>query len=331
LDQAITQIGSDGATIVRKQVEDMLGLADRGRVLDLFELVMQGDIKAALERLGELHGLGTEPETVVQELSEISHWLTRIKVAPAAAEARDVADADAARAKEMAGRLSIPVLARTWQMLLKGLDELQSAPSPLLAAEMLLVRLAYVADLPPPSALAALLETGGAAAGAPATSASAPRLVPAETAPDLVTPVEDAILAPGLMEAPAEAPAPPQPATFAEAVDLFRQHDRPRLHSWLHDHVRVVHFEPGQIEIARAEQAPPAWHQEVAQCLSHWTGMPWRVRAVDGPGAPTLAELAATEQQARIDALAGDPRIKPILERFPGARIVDVRSAAPAP
>jgi DNA polymerase-3 subunit gamma/tau len=310
----------------------MLGLADRGRVLDLFELVMRGAIKDALDRLGELHDLGSEPETVVQELLEISHWLTRIKVVPAAAEARDVAGADAARAKEMAARLSIPVLARTWQMLLKGLDELQSAPSPLLAAEMLLVRLAYVVDLPPPSELVALLKTGGATAAARA-SGPVPRPVPAEVAPaDLVAPVEDAIVAPGLAEPPAaEAPVPPQPTTFAEAVELFRRHDRPRLHSWLHDHVRVVHFEPGQIEIERAGQTPPAWHQEVAQCLSQWTAMPWRLRAADGPGAPTLAETAAAEQQARIDALAGDPRIKPILERFPGARIVDVRSAAPAP
>jgi DNA polymerase III subunit gamma/tau len=254
-------------------------------------------------------------------------------VVPAAADARDVAGADAARAKEMAGRLSIPVLARTWQMLLKGLDELQSAPSPLLAAEMLLVRLAYVADLPPPSELAALLDGRGATAGPTATAAATPRPAPAEVGPaELITPVEDAIVAPGLMEPPAaEAPIPPQPQTFADAVALFRRHDRPRLHSWLHDHVRVVQFEPGQIAIERAEQAPPAWHQEVAQCLSQWTGMPWRVRAVDQPGAPTLAELAAAEQQARIDALAVDPRIKPILERFPGAKIVDVRKAAPAP
>jgi DNA polymerase III subunit gamma/tau len=333
LDQAITLLGGAGAPITARQVEDMLGLADRGRVLDLFELVMRGDIKEALGRLGELHDLGTEPETVVQELLEISHWLTRIKVVPAAAEARDVASADAARAKEMALRLSIPVLARTWQMLLKGLDELQTAPSPLLAAEMLLVRLAYVADLPPPSELARLLEGSGATAGATATAAATPRPVPAEVGPaERITPVEDAIVAPGLMEPPpAEAPTPPQPQTFADAVALFRRHDGPRLHSWLHDHVRVVQFEPGTIEIERADNAPPAWHQEVAQCLSHWTAMPWRVRAVEGPGAPTLAELAAAERQARIEALAGDPRIKPILERFPGAKIVDVRSTARAP
>ena len=332
LDQAITLLGGDGAPISARQVEEMLGLADRGRVLDLFELVMRGAIKEALDRLAELYDLGTEPQTVVQELLEISHWLTRIKVVPVAADARDVAGEDAARARGMAERLSIPVLARAWQMLLKGLDELQTAPSPLLAAEMLLVRLAYVADLPPPAALAALLEGGGRPAAAP-VSGAAPAPVPAVAAPaEPSEPAGDAVVAPGFAEPhAAEAPAPPRPATFAEAVDLFRRNDRPRLHSWLHDHVRVVRFEPGQIEIEHAGQVQAAWHSEVAGCLSEWTAMPWRLRAVDGPGAPTLAEFAAAEQQARIEAMAGDPRIKPILDRFPGARIVDVRSAAPAP
>ncbi len=185
LDQAITLIGGDGAPIAVRQVEDMLGLADRGRVLDLFELVMRGAIKDALDRLGELYDLGAEPETVIRELLEISHWLTRIKVVPAAAEARDVASADAERAGAMAARLSIPVLARTWQMLLKGLDEMQSAPSPLLAAEMLLVRLAYVADLPPPAELASLLKADGASAGAAMVSASPPRPdTPADRPPE---------------------------------------------------------------------------------------------------------------------------------------------------
>ncbi|HEX5079215.1 MAG TPA: DNA polymerase III subunit gamma/tau [Geminicoccaceae bacterium] len=331
LDQAITLLGGSAPITVR-QVEDMLGLADRGRVLDLFERVMRGDVKEALDRLGELHDLGSEPETVVREMLEISHWLTRIKVVPAAAEARDTASADAARAKEMAGRLSIPVLARAWQMLLKGLDELQAAPSPLLAAEMLLVRLAYVADLPPPAELRALLGTGGAAAPAPrAEPVAGPAVAPAAPM-DLVGPAEDAIVAPGLAEAPpTEAPVPAQPQTFAEAVELFRRNGQPRLYSWLRDHVRLVRFAPGQIEIERSEQAPPAWQQEAADYLSRWTATPWRVRPVDEPGTPTLAEQAAAAQRARIDALAGDPRIKPILERFPGARIVDVRSSVPAP
>jgi DNA polymerase-3 subunit gamma/tau len=228
----------------------------------------------------------------------------------------------------MAERLSIPVLARAWQMLLKGLDELQTAPSPLLAAEMLLVRLAYVADLPPPAELKALLGAAGSA-GAASTAAAAPT---PDALVELVAPAAEASVAPGLAEPPPpETPAPAQPQTFAAAVELFRRNGQPRLYSWLHGHVRLVRFAPGQIEIERNEQAPPAWHQEVAECLSQWTAMPWRLRPVDGPGAPTLAEQAAAEQQARIEALSGDPRIKPILERFPGARIVDVRSTAPAP
>jgi DNA polymerase-3 subunit gamma/tau len=324
LDQAITLIGSDGAAITAGQVEDMLGLADRSRVLDLFELVMQGRVKDALERLGELYDLGTEPETVVQELLEISHWLTRIKVVPEAAETREVAGADSDRARAMAERLGIPVLARTWQMLLQGLDELQTAPSPLLAAEMLLVRLAYVADLPPPAELARLL--GGAATADREAATASPAAAEAVLAEASVAG------APGLSEPePAPAPTPPEPRSFAEAVALFREHDRPRLHSWLHDHVRLVQFEPGQIEIERHEQAPPAWYQEAGQCLSLWTGRDWRIRSVDRPGSETLAELAAAEQQARIAAAAGDPRIKPILERFPGARIVEVRSEALLP
>jgi DNA polymerase-3 subunit gamma/tau len=314
LDQAISLIG-DGAPITVGQVEDMLGLADRGRVLDLFERVMQGDIKGALDRLAELYDLGTEPLTVIQELLEISHWLTRIKVVPAAAEARDVAADDAARAGAMAQRLSVPVLARTWQMLLKGLDEVQSAPSPLLAAEMLLVRLAYVADLPPPAELAAALKPKRSAAPGP-QPATAEVIVARDPPPG-----------PGLAEPPAApAPTPPSPGSFAEAVELFRLHDQPRLYSWLHDHVRVVHFEPGRIEIAQAAEVPAAWPQEAAQCLSQWTASAWRLRAVEGPGAATLAELAAARQLARIESLAGDPRIKPILEHFPGARIVEVRA-----
>jgi DNA polymerase-3 subunit gamma/tau len=109
-------------------------------------------------------------------------------------------------------------------------------------------------------------------------------------------------------------------------VELFRLHDQPRLYSWLHYHVRVVHFEPGRIEIEQAAEVPAAWPQEAAQCLSQWTASAWRLRAVEGPGSATLAELDAARQRARIETLAGDPRIKPILEHFPGARIVEVRA-----
>ena len=165
LDQAIALAG-DGATIAAAQVQAMLGLADRSRVLDLFEQVARGKVKEALDTLAELYALGTEPEAVLQDLLEISHWLTRIKVAPEAAEGFGVAQQDVARGRALAEGLSMPVLARAWQMLLKGLDDVRLAPSPLLAVEMVLVRLAYAADLPPPSELVRRLADGAAAEGA---------------------------------------------------------------------------------------------------------------------------------------------------------------------
>jgi DNA polymerase III subunit gamma/tau len=308
LDQAIALAGA-GATIAAAQVQAMLGLADRSRVLDLFEQVAGGAIKEALDTLAELYALGTEPEAVLQDLLEISHWLTRIKVAPEAAEAFGVAQQDVARGRALAERSSMPVLARAWQMLLKGLEDVRLAPSPLLAAEMVLVRLAYAADLPPPSELVRGLADGAAAEPAGRRS----------WAPDG---------APAASEAAPEAPV--APASFAEAVALFERFGEPMLHGWLYQAARLVHFEPGRIELRLGPGTPPDLPGRVAAALGRWTGQPWLVSlAGDGQrAAPTLAEQAAAARRQHLAALAEDPRIKPVLEHFPGAAIVDVRPAA---
>ena len=309
LDQAIALAG-DGAAITAAQVQAMLGLADRSRILDLFEHVASGAIKEALDSLAELYRLGTEPEAVLQDLLEISHWLTRIKVAPEAAEGFGVAQQDVARGRALAESLSMPVLARAWQMLLRGLDDVRLAPSPLLAVEMVLVRLAYAADLPPPSELARQLTEGPGAAGAE-RPAPAPR-------PDG---------APALATAPQ---APVAPASFAEAVALFERFGEPMLHGWLYQAAQLVHFEPGRIELRLPTGSPPDLAGRVAAALGRWTGQRWLVSlaGVDQPAAPALAEQAAAARRQHLEALAEDPRIKPVLEQFPGAAIVDVRPAA---
>jgi DNA polymerase-3 subunit gamma/tau len=321
LDQAIALHGADAeAAITMTQVQDMLGLADRGRVLDLFERLAQGDLKGALDGLRELYDLGTEPEAVLQDLLEISHWLTRIKVTPEAADAFGVAATDAQRGRALTSRLSVPVLARNWQMLLKGLDDVRQAPSPLLAAEMVLVRLAYVAELPPPAELARRLAGGREP---PPTAARAARSVGAGATALAVAEPEPA---------PFETPAPElvQPTSFAEAADLFRRFGEPMLHGWLYQAAHLVHFEPGRIELRLGAGTPAGLSGRIAAALGRWTGRPWLVSvAADGAAAaPTLAEQATAAKRARIDALARDPRVRPILESFPGARIVDVRSAA---
>ena len=310
LDQAIALAG-DGAGITAAQVQAMLGLADRSRILDLFEHVARGAIKEALDGLSELYALGTEPEAVLQDLLEISHWLTRIKVAPEAAQAFGVAQQDVLRGQELASALSMPVLARAWQMLLKGIEDVRLAPSPLLATEMVLVRLAYAADLPPPSELLRRA-SDEAGAGAPdLVSASRPES-PATTTHATA---HEARVSPG---------------SFPEAVALFERFREPMLHQWLYQTAQLVHFEPGRIELRLAGRTPPDLPGRVAAALQGWTGRTWLVSVADDEqaAAPTLAEQAAAARRARIDAAAEDPRIKPVLQQFPGAAIVDVRPAA---
>ena len=169
LDQAIAH----GAGVVSEdRVRDMLGLADRAQVLDLFDAVMQGDVRLALGLLGEQYSAGADPVVVLQDMLELSHWLTRLKVAPDAGDDVTVSQETRQRGREMAAKLSMPTLARTWQMLLKGLDETRLSEAPLTAAEMVLVRVAYVADLPAPADLVRQLRAGSAGSagskGAPA-------------------------------------------------------------------------------------------------------------------------------------------------------------------
>jgi DNA polymerase-3 subunit gamma/tau len=243
-----------------------------------------------------------------------------------------VGQADVARGRAMAGRLTMAVLGRAWQMLLRGLEELRLAPHPLLAAEMLLVRLAYVADLPPPAELARAAAGGAAPAGGerePALSRArdaTPAL--AEPAPSRTPDATPALAEPAPVEAAPIAPA--APADFSEAVELFRRHGEPMLHGWLYGGAHLVQFEPGRIELRLAPGAPPDLAKRAADLLGRWTARPWSIGVVSEPerGAPSLAEQAAADKRARIDILAADPRVRPVLESFPGARIVDVRPAA---
>src|SRR5690606_38326005 len=159
LDQAIAH-GVDGA-VDAEVVRAMLGLADRGLILDLFDLVMRGDIKGALGQIAEMYRAGADPVVVVQDLLDLTHWMTRLKIVPDAAEGLAVSEAERGRASDMAGRLPMAALTRAWQMLLKGLAEVQSAPQPLAALEMVLVRLAYAAELPAPADLVKALTPDG--------------------------------------------------------------------------------------------------------------------------------------------------------------------------
>ena len=340
LDQAMA-LGGGGVTA--EQVRSMLGLADRGQILDLFEKVMQGDIAAALEQLAAMYRDGADPLVVVQDLMDLTWWLTRVSVVPEAADDSTVADADRTRGRAIAEELSIPVLSRAWQVLLKGLGEVQVAPAPLQAAEMLLVRLAYMAELPAPGDLARELHEGKtdpAPAPAPvpdvppaggnggaARAVSGGAAVAAESRPEpQETPAPEPVPAP---QASADAQASPQ--NFAELVALFEARREAVLHTHLWRNVHLVRFEPGRLEFRPGGHAPRDLANRIGSHLSEWTGRRWVVSVSGEPGAPTLAEQAEKAELKEREAAARHPLVQAARKAFPGARITKVRPAGAAP
>ncbi len=334
LEQAIA-LGA--GTITEATVRDMLGIADRGLLFDLLEAVLGGDAARALAVMAKLYEGGADPVMVLQDLLELSHFLTRLKLAPSAGEGDPMIEGDRARALPLAQKLGMPVLARCWQMLLKGLGEAQIAPSPLQAAEMVLVRLAYVADLPPPAELVKAMESGrpvpAGMASPPAAVAPAPSPRPAmldgtaPAGPRLARAAQPATAsAPVAVAAPAPAEGTPAlPQSFREVVELFAQHREALLRSHLWAHCHLVHFEPGRIELRLAEAAPRDLPNRLGQLLGEWTQTRWVVSVSTAEGEPSLKEQAEARGRALRDAAEEHPTVRAVLDAFPGARIEAVR------
>jgi DNA polymerase III subunit gamma/tau len=324
LDQAIA-LG--GGAIAEDAVRDMLGIADRGLVLDLFETVLQGDAAGALQRMASLYEGGADPLMVLQDLLELAHFVTRLKLVPDAGEEDPALAGERKRGRALAQKLAMPALARAWQMLLKGIGEVQHAPSPLQAAEMVLVRLAYVADLPAPADLVRELERGREGGAAPAASSRAPSgsarmALPADgvgSAAPRLAPAE-----------PAASPALPQPQSFLEVVELFDQHREAMLRAHLFAHVHLVRFEAGRIEFRAALGAPRDLSNRLGQLLTEWTGTRWIVSVSGEEGQPTLREQAEARDASLKSEAARHPLVRKVLETFPGARIDAVRELGQA-
>ena len=331
LDQAIAH--GEGDMITADTVRQMLGLADRGRVLDIFENLMGGKLAEALTDLGGLYGAGADPLAVTQDLLETSHFLTRVKVAPAAQGFFDGGSGEAKRAAELAAKLSVASLTRAWQILLKGLFEVRDATRPISACEMVLIRLAHAAELPPTDKLVKdLMESGSIPAprgggGAPAPSSSS-RVPVASGA---------AMLARAPMPAPSLNGSAPTAAirTLEDIVALCEPRSELRVN--LEHNVHLVHLEPGRIEIRPNSRAPRTLANDLQQKLRGVTGERWTVSIASQGGAPTLSEQKQAVKSARFEAVAQEPMVRAVLDRFPGAEIVAVRDtiapdvAAPMP
>jgi DNA polymerase-3 subunit gamma/tau len=328
LDQAIAHTGASKDTpITAESLHDLLNLADQTATLSLFEAVMKGDSQAALSQLAEAHGRGTDPAGLIAELAEIVHAATRAKVMPDHPSDALTGD-NQARLAEMAKDLSVKVLSRAWQMLLKGLDELSRAPKPLIAAEMILVRLCYVADLPTPDeAIKALGE------GAPlGTSAPQPATPPPSngggTRASLALAPQSEVPAPVAVQAP-KAEAKPQPVALRDLdalIALAEKNGNRALPPLIRAYIRPVSFGENQLEIGLAAGAPQAFVGDLAEALKSWTGTRWMISVNSQADAQTLNELAAEREVARKADASQHPTVQAIMEAFPGATITGVRS-----
>jgi DNA polymerase-3 subunit gamma/tau len=272
---------------------------------------------------------------VLQDLLDLSHFLTRLKLAPHAGLGDPIVEGDRERAGPLTEKLTLPALARVWQMLLKGLEEVQSAPSAIQAAEMVLVRLAYVADLPAPAELVRVLApTGGVAASVPATGTEmSPVLAPRAG----VTPASTAVgsLAAALRVEPEESADPqpassaehdPMPQSFADVVALFDKRREAVIRSHLRERVHLIAFEPGRIEFRPAEGAPSHLANRISQLLGEWTGERWLVaRSEAATGEPTLRQQEERRERDLRNEIAAHPLVRAVLDTFPGATVTAVR------
>jgi DNA polymerase-3 subunit gamma/tau len=316
LDQAIAQ--AEGM-ITAPQVIDMLGLADRDAVFDLLEAVMGGKAAAALAITDRAYERGADIGTMLQDLLELLHTVTRLKSIPALRNSPELPEAERTRGAELADRLTVPTLSRAWQMLLKGVGEVESAPDRRAAAEMVLIRLCHVADMPTPGDLIRRLTAGGGASG-PAGGTPAPG----------PTGGARAIAGGGGAVAVAEAvPASaPRLSSFREIAAFVAEQREAMLHAHLVHSVHLVRFAPPVIELRPRADAPRDLAPKLAALLSQATGTRWTIAVSTAAGEPTLAEQGNAADTARRNAAADHPLVRAILDAFPGARIDTVHDAS---
>jgi DNA polymerase-3 subunit gamma/tau len=320
LDQAIALAG--GAAVTAAAVRDMLGLAERGLALALMEAVMTGDVATALQLMEQAHERGADPGVVLADLLELSHLLSRLKSLPKLRQDPALTEDERVRGAALADKLTIPVLGRAWQMLLKGLQEVaQDGVDRRAAAEMVLIRLAHVADLPTPGDLVKRLVDGGSGAGA---GPAAPGPAPGGGLRAIAGGGGAAVAKAQPVEA---APALAQPRSWREVVALASGR-QPLLHAHLLHSVHPVHVAQGRIEIRPRPDAPRDLAAQLVALLAETTGARWTVSLVNAGGEPTLAEQGRAAEQDRLALARTHPLVQAVLDAFPGATIEVVRDSA---
>jgi DNA polymerase-3 subunit gamma/tau len=338
LDQAIAHAAGP---VRADTVRQMLGLADRTRVIELFDSLVGGDIASGFREFRDQYDTGADPVVILSDLAEFANFVTRVKIVPAIADNVAFGETERLRAREFAAKLSMRVLSRMWQMLLKGIAEVQVATRPAAAAEMVLVRIAYVADLPTPDEAIRMIEEGGGASPLAGANA-APRGTSASTisaAPPSLPRASAALRANAEPSAraqmiapsgePQSAPAALRIASFPELVALAGDKRDLLTKAALEADLRLVRIEDGRLEVALERSAARTLVSDLSRKLEQWTGRRWTVIVSNEPGQPTLRSQNEAARNQRERAAEADPRVQEVLARFPGAKVVEVRKLAP--
>jgi DNA polymerase-3 subunit gamma/tau len=354
LDQAIASLGQDGKSAVTSEaVAAMLGLADRGRIFDLLERLLSGSAATALRSLDELHRDGGDPAQILADLAAAIHISARIKAIGPEAGGEGLSAEEKRRAGALAERLSTPLLARAWQMLLKGLEEVGKAPDPLAAAEMVLIRIAHTADLPPPDEIIKALGAAGSPLGdkdrsasprppaagttlgradqgaGPVAAANLPETAGPMSGPSADEPDPDLDADPqGAEPLHSPATAPSQSLTsFVDVVRLAGERRDAKLKVHLEENVSLVRFDAaaGAIDLFLLPPAPRELANDLREKLNAWTGRRWVVVLSNAPGEPPIGEVRRARKTAEIAALKTHPAVAAVFEQFPDAEISDVR------
>ncbi|WP_296040962.1 DNA polymerase III subunit gamma/tau [uncultured Agrobacterium sp.] len=354
LDQAIAH-GS--GRVEADAVRGMLGLADRARIVDLFQYIIKGDVAAALSEFNAQYEAGANPVVVLNDLADFTHLVTRMKYVPDASEDPSLSEVERLRGTEFADSVAVSTLSRIWQMLLKGIPETENASRPAGAAEMVLIRLSHAANLPAPEDAARRLEELANGAGAMPTGGSAgsggnghgggaraygstQAVASAQTSPQMQSaPQPTAMLRavpdsrPQDMQVAAprteERPEPKVPVKSVQDIaDLAQKNRDPVIRAKVRNFVRLVKIEPGRLDMRLGEGAPGSLPGELGVKLKEWTGIHWIVSLSKDEGEPTLVEAEGNARDARLVDARQDPDVAAILSQFPGAKITDVRIRA---
>jgi len=326
LDQAIAASTEEGGTVTENSVRKMIGSADKTATFRLLEVLFSGNVEGALNEIRDQYHAGSDPLLMVQDSLEVVHLVTRVKVAPSALSDISLSQHDRESAKAMADRLNMPVLTRLWQMLLKGITEVRMAPSPLAALEMLVVRVAYAAQLPTP---AEAIRSGVEQAPVKAVamhSPVAPVLVASEKKSSEPQHTDAKSADTQNADANNSDAKNVDVGTFEEVVALFDTHREALKYTQLRNNVRLVKCEPGLLEIKVTAELPRDFQAQIAKCLTQWTGREWKVVFSDEEGKPSLHEQEMARKESQIKEVSSHPLVSSVMEQFPGAKLVGVKA-----